>query len=127
MNGNQNRVLAMNRNAFTNYIVSEVSNHPAFDEALGQNMNLRNKVIAFGNKRPANMSALADDLKNITEHLRRVKASGKAYVRGSDIKDLVYLRKLIRAYKNTTPKSSPVVKKKKTVGSFFKSLFSKKK
>ena len=116
----------MNRNAFTNYIVSEVSNHPAFDEALGQNMNLRNKVIAFGNKRPTNLNAFADDLQNITDHLRRMKASGKVYVSGSDLKDLVYLRKLIRYY-NATPKSSPVVKKKKTVGSFFKSLFSKKK
>jgi hypothetical protein len=55
-----------------------------------------------------------------------MKASGKVYVRGSDLKDLVYLRKLIRYY-NEAPKSSPVVKKKKTVGSFFKSLFSKKK
>ena len=126
MNNNQNRVLGMNRNAFTNYIVSEVSNNPAFDEALGQNMNLRNKVIAFGNKRPTNLNAFADDLQNITDHLRRMKASGKVYVRGSDLKDLVYLRKLIRYY-NEAPKSSPVVKKKKTVGSFFKSLFSKKK
>jgi uncharacterized protein YaaN involved in tellurite resistance len=124
MNGNQNGVLGMNRNAFTNYIVSEVSNHPAFDEAIGQNMNLRNKLIAFGNKRPTSMTAFSNDLQNMIEHLRRVKASGKAYVRGSDIKDLVYLRKLIMAYKNTSP---VVTKKKKTVGSFFKSLFSKKK
>jgi hypothetical protein len=127
MNNNQNRVLGMNRNAFTNYIVSEVSNHPALDEALGQNMNLRNKVIAFGNKRrTTNLNAFADDLQNITNHLRRMKASGNVYVSSNDLKDLVYLRKLIRYY-NATPKSSPVVKKKKTVGSFFKSLFSKKK
>lgn len=117
-----NQILGMNRNAFINYISDEVSNHPAFNEALGQNMNLRNKVIAFGNKRPTNMGAWADELQNITNHLRRVKASGKAYVRGSDIKDLVYLRKLIRAYKNT---SAP--KKRRSVASFFKSLFSKKK
>jgi hypothetical protein len=55
-----------------------------------------------------------------------MKASGNVYVSSNDLKDLVYLRKLIRYY-NATPKSSPVVKKKKTVGSFFKSLFSKKK
>jgi hypothetical protein len=124
MSNNQDRILGMNRNAFTNYIVSEVSNHPAFDEAIGQNMNLRNKLIAFGNKRPVSMDAFADDLKNIIDHLRRVKASGKAYVRGSDIKDLVYLRKLVMAYKNSTPKVAP--KKKRSVGGFFKSLFGKK-
>ena len=113
---NNRNILKMKRSNFVDYVVAEVSNHPAFDEALGQNMNLRNKVISFGSKNPRNLDVWADDLKNITAHLRRLKSTGKVYVRGSDIKDLVYIRKLIREYNQS-----------RSITGRIKSLFSRKK
>jgi len=95
---NNSNILRMKRSNFVNYVVAEVSNHPAFDEAIGRNMNLRNKVIAFG-KNHRNLGAMADDLNKITVHLKRLKSNGSVYVRSADIKDLVYLRNLIKEYK----------------------------